>query len=30
GLSTVQAVPTSGGLFFIPDDKSAKGRIRKK
>uniref|UniRef100_A0A8R1IK13 Uncharacterized protein n=1 Tax=Caenorhabditis japonica TaxID=281687 RepID=A0A8R1IK13_CAEJA len=30
GLSTVQAVPTSGGFFVIPDDTSAKGRIRKK
>uniref|UniRef100_A0A8R1HQY3 RING-type domain-containing protein n=1 Tax=Caenorhabditis japonica TaxID=281687 RepID=A0A8R1HQY3_CAEJA len=27
-LSTVQAVPTSGGFFVIPDDTSAKGRIR--
>uniref|UniRef100_A0A8R1ERL5 Uncharacterized protein n=1 Tax=Caenorhabditis japonica TaxID=281687 RepID=A0A8R1ERL5_CAEJA len=29
-LSTVQAVPTSGGFFVIPDDTSAQGRIRKK
>uniref|UniRef100_A0A8R1HIZ1 Uncharacterized protein n=1 Tax=Caenorhabditis japonica TaxID=281687 RepID=A0A8R1HIZ1_CAEJA len=29
-LSTVQAVPTSGGFFVIPDDTSAKGGIRKK